>query len=109
MSMLMLNAIVTGPVHAIAGRWLAGQLRSPLHAYADELADAATAALSGTPASARRDPPSLARQGRIRLELVSDDGSVIADGEATAELRPLRAGTAPARTGKAAARTGTAA
>jgi AcrR family transcriptional regulator len=109
MSMLMLNAIVTGPVHAIAGRWLAGQLRSPLHAYADELADAATAALSGTPASARRDPPSLARQGRIRLELVSDDGSVIADGEATAELQPLRAGTAPARTGKAAARTGTAA
>src|SRR5271163_1554408 len=74
MSMLMLNAIVTGPVHAIARRWLAGQLRSPLHAYADELADAATAALSGTPASARRDPPSLARQGRIHLELVSDDG-----------------------------------
>jgi AcrR family transcriptional regulator len=111
MSMLILNAIVTGPVHAIAGRWLAGQLHSPLHAYADELADAATAALSGTPASARRDPPSLARQGRIRLELVSDDGSVIADGEAIAELQPLRAGTAPAparaRTGPA--RAGTAA
>ncbi len=86
MSMLMLNAIVTGPVHAIARRWLAGQLRSPLHAYADELADAASAALSGTPSRSRRPPRSLARQGRIRLELVSDDGSVIADGEATAEL-----------------------
>jgi AcrR family transcriptional regulator len=95
MSMLMLNAIVTGPVHAIAGRWLAGQLRSPLHAYADELADAATAALSGTPASARRQPPSLARRGRICLELVSDDGCVLAGGEATAELVPV---AAPART-----------
>lgn len=52
MSMLMVNAIVTGPVHSIARRWLAGQLRSPLHAYLDELADAACAALSGTGATA---------------------------------------------------------
>ncbi|HLM85671.1 MAG TPA: TetR/AcrR family transcriptional regulator [Solirubrobacteraceae bacterium] len=86
MSMVMLNAIVTGPVHAIARRWLAGQLRSPLHDYLDELAGAACAALSGTPASSRRHPRSLARQGRIRLELVNDDGSVIAGGDATAEL-----------------------
>jgi AcrR family transcriptional regulator len=93
MSMVMLNAIVTGPVHAIARRWLAGQLRSPLHAYLDELADAACAALSGTPARSSRHPRSLARQGRIRLELVSEDGSVIADGQATAELLPTRAGT----------------
>jgi AcrR family transcriptional regulator len=48
MSMVMLNAIVSGPVHAIARRWLAGQLRSPLSAYLDELADAATAALAPT-------------------------------------------------------------
>lgn len=93
MSMLLLTAIVTGPVHAIARRWLVGQLGSPLHAYLDELADAACAALSGTPASSRRRPHSLARRGRIRLELVSDDGSVIADGEAMAELLPARAGT----------------
>ena len=92
MSMLLLTAIVTGPVHAIARRWLAGQLDSPLHAYLDELADAACAALSGTPASSRRRPHSLARRGRIRLELVSDDGSVVADGEAMAELLPARAG-----------------
>src|ERR1700677_4081052 len=31
MSMLMLTAIVTGPVHAVARRWLAGHLDSPLH------------------------------------------------------------------------------
>ena len=88
------TAIVTGPVHAIARRWLAGQLGSPLHAYLDELVDAACAALSGAPASSRRQPRSLARHGRIRLELVSDDGSVIADGEATAELRPPHEGSA---------------
>ena len=93
MSMLMLNAIVTGPVHAIARRWLASQLGSPLHAYLDELIDAACAALSGTPASSRRRPRSPARHGRIRLELLTDDGSVIADGEATAELLPVHAGT----------------
>jgi AcrR family transcriptional regulator len=93
MSMLLLTAIVTGPVHAIARRWLAGQLSSPLHAYLDELADAACAALSGTPASSRSRPRSLARHGRIRLELVADDGSLIADGEATAELMPAQAGT----------------
>jgi len=109
MSMLMINAIVAGPVHAIARRWLAGQLRSPLRAYLDELADAACAALSGTPASARRHPRLLARQGRITLELVSDDGSVLAGGEATAELVPV---PAPARTAAArasAAHAGTAA
>jgi hypothetical protein len=92
MSMLMTTAIVTGPVHAIAGRWLAGHLGSPLHAYLDELADAACAALSGTPATSRSRPRSLARHGRIRLELVTDDGSVVADGEATAELLPAGAG-----------------
>jgi AcrR family transcriptional regulator len=88
MSMLILTAIVTGPVHAVARRWLAGQLNSPLHGYLDELADAAGAALTGTPARSSSAPRSLARRGRITLELVSDDNSVIADGEATAELLP---------------------
>ncbi len=91
MSMLMLNAIVSGPVHAIARRSLAGHLSSPLRAYEDELADAACAALSGTPASARRRPRELARTGHIRLQLISEDGSVIADGEATAQLLPTHA------------------
>jgi len=94
MSMLMLTAIVSGPVHAIARRWLAGHASSPLQAYVDELVDAACAALSGTLARSRPRPHSLSSHGRIRLELLADDGSVIADGEATAELLPARAGTA---------------
>jgi AcrR family transcriptional regulator len=85
-SMLVLNAIVTGPTHSIARGWLAGQVTSPLHAYIDELADAACAALSGTPARARHTAPPLARLGRVRLELVSDDGDLIGQGEATAEI-----------------------
>jgi hypothetical protein len=88
MSMLILTAIVTGPVHAVARRWLAGQLNSPLHDYLDELADAAGAALTGTPARSCGAPRSLSRRGRITLQLLSDDDSVIADGEATAELLP---------------------
>jgi AcrR family transcriptional regulator len=86
MPMLVLNAVVTGPTHAIARRWLAGQLASPLHDYVDELAEAASAALSGTPATARRTQAPVARQGRLRLELVSEEGSVIGQGEATAEI-----------------------
>jgi AcrR family transcriptional regulator len=86
MSMLMLNAIVTGPTHSIARRWLAGRVTTPLHGYVDELTDAACAALSGTPARARPTAPALARHGRIRLELVSDDGHLIGQGEATAEI-----------------------
>lgn len=88
MSMVLITAIVTGPAHAIARRWLAGQLGSPLHAYRDELVDAACAALSSAPARSRRRPRSLARHGHIRLELIGDDGEVLADGEVTAELQP---------------------
>ena len=90
MSMLMVTAVVNGPAHAIARRWLAGHLSAPLHSYLDDLADAACAALSGTPVSARRRPTSLSRRGRMRLELLADDGGVIASGEATANLIPLR-------------------
>jgi AcrR family transcriptional regulator len=101
MSMLVLGAIVTGPTHSIARRWLAGRVATPLHAYVDELTDAACAALSGTPARARHAAPPLARHGRIRLELVSDDGELIGGGEATAEIvavataRPRATGMSP--------------
>ena len=88
--MLVLTAIVTGPTHAIARRWLAGQLSSPLHAYREELVAAARAALGGSAARARRRPHSVTRRGRVRLELLADDGSVLANGEATAELRRRR-------------------
>jgi AcrR family transcriptional regulator len=45
-SMLVITAIVTGPAHAIARRWLAGQLDTPLRDYVQELSDAARAALA---------------------------------------------------------------
>lgn len=86
MSMLVVNAIVTGPTHAIARRWLAGQLSCPPNEYLDELADAACAALSGMPARTRRASRPLARHGRVLLELVSDAGDVVGRGEATAEI-----------------------
>src|SRR5438105_2720089 len=54
MSMLLRNAVVTGPTHSIARSWLAGQLDSPLRTYVEELADAACAALTGAPATSRR-------------------------------------------------------
>jgi AcrR family transcriptional regulator len=88
MTMLVLNAVVTGPTHAVARRWLAGHLGAPLHDYLDELADAACAALSGTPAAVRDVPAPVARRGHVRLELVSEQGTVIAQGEATAEILP---------------------
>ncbi len=85
-SMLMVNAIVTGPTHSIARRWLAGRIGSPLRDYVDELADAACAALTGIPAQAREAAPALARRGLVRLELVSDRGEVLGRGEAAAEI-----------------------
>src|SRR5947209_65893 len=65
---------------------IAHQLDTPLHAYLDDLADAAVAALAGTPAKARRPAPA-AREGRLRLELVSEEGNIIGHGEATAQIR----------------------
>jgi AcrR family transcriptional regulator len=85
-SMLVISAIVTGPAHAIAQRWLAGQLESPPTAFVDELADAAWAGLSGKPARGRGERVTPADRGRLSLELVADDGTVIAQGEATARL-----------------------
>jgi AcrR family transcriptional regulator len=82
-SMLLITAVVNGPAHAIARRWLAGQLGvSPL-AFADDLTDAACAALGGRRVRSRR--PAAAR-GRLTLELLADDGQVLAHGHATAAL-----------------------
>jgi AcrR family transcriptional regulator len=44
-SMLVITAIVSGPTHAIARRWLAGQLRDRPTTFVDPLADAACAGL----------------------------------------------------------------
>jgi AcrR family transcriptional regulator len=88
-SMLVITAIVNGPAHAIARRWLAGQTEQLPSTFADELADGACAALRGTRVRARPARPAPNQRGRMTLELVCDDGSVIAQGEATAELVPL--------------------
>jgi AcrR family transcriptional regulator len=93
-SMLLVGAIVSGPAHAIARRWLSGQLDLAPTAFADELADAAYAALRGRSvhASAARHRPT--DRGRVTLELLSADGSVVAHGQTIAELamaRPTRA------------------
>jgi len=84
-SMLVITAIVSGPAHAIARRWLAGQLEAPPSEYLDELALAAWAGLRGTPATAAgvsRRPA----VGNITLELLSGEGRVLAHGRASAEL-----------------------
>jgi hypothetical protein len=88
MPMVLLSAIVGGPAHAIARRWLAGQLDRAPTEFVGELADAATAALRGKPARAGERRPPQARTGRITIELFSDDGGALALGEATADLTP---------------------
>ena len=88
-SMLLTTAIVSGPAHAVARRWLAGQLEHRPTELVEELADAATAGLTGKPVAAPRSARNPAvRAGRVRIELVADDGGVLAHGEATAELIP---------------------
>jgi AcrR family transcriptional regulator len=86
-SMLVLTAIVTGPAHAIAQRWLAGQVAAPLRSFADELGDAAHAALAVAPPARRRTPArAVPAAGRIQVQLLDADGTVIAVGEGTADL-----------------------
>jgi AcrR family transcriptional regulator len=92
MSMLVLTAVVTGPVHAISRRWLAGQLQAPLASYLDELADAACAAVTGKPSHVRGASKDVAHSGRVAIQLLSEDGAVVAEGEAIAGLHrsPIR-------------------
>lgn len=87
--MVVVVAVVTGPAHALAQRWLAAQLPGSLLDYAQDLTDAAVAGISGSPGKRRyRRPP---HQGRIRLQLLGDDGSIVAEGEALTTLtRPPR-------------------
>jgi AcrR family transcriptional regulator len=53
-SIVMITAIVNGPTHALARRWLHGGLDRPLSGYRDELTDAAVAGLG---ARARSNQP----------------------------------------------------
>jgi len=94
-SMLMVTALVNGPAHAIARRWLSGQLDSSPLAFAEELADGACAALAGTRVRRRRESPAAGR-ARLTLELLSEDGELLAHGAAIAELLAGDALLAPA-------------
>jgi len=85
-SMLLISAIVSGPAHALARRWLAGQLEKPPTAYVEPLADASWAALRGEPLGTR--PPSVPVSARIAVELLDDDGTVTAHAEQRVELEP---------------------
>jgi AcrR family transcriptional regulator len=91
MPMVTLTAIVSGPAHAIARRWLAGQVERPPTAFVDELADAAFAGLRGRPVPAAAAVPTGPQVGRIRIELALADGTVLARGEAEAELAAVPA------------------
>jgi AcrR family transcriptional regulator len=109
--MLLITAVVSGPAHAIAQRWLAGQVDRPLTSFVDELTDAACAGLRATPATgapaagaapasgtpadgtpAREPAPPVPARSRVTLELLADDGSVLARSQASARLTP---GTGP--------------
>jgi AcrR family transcriptional regulator len=91
--MLLISAVVSGPAHAIAQRWLSGQLDRPLTAYIGDLTDAAVAGLRSTAATpadaaatARGQAPLLPARSRVTLELLSDDGHVLAQTQTTAPL-----------------------
>ena len=95
--MLLISAVVSGPAHAIAQRWLAGQLDRPLTDFVDDLTDAACAGLRGTVPSGAAPGDQAAgngparpvpARGRVTLELLADDGSVLAHGQASAQLTP---------------------
>jgi AcrR family transcriptional regulator len=89
--MVVMVAVVTGPAHAIAQRWLAGQIGGSLVDYADDLIDAAVAGLSECPTPRRTRKRRQPVEGRVRLQLLADDGSVVAEGEGVAELHPAGA------------------
>ncbi|WP_174183808.1 TetR/AcrR family transcriptional regulator [Nocardia barduliensis] len=85
LSMALVAAVVTGPAHALAQQWLAGQLPGSLQAYADDLTAAAVAGLSGSPASRIENAP-YPVVGRIRVELLDAVGSVVGVAEVDAPL-----------------------
>lgn len=98
-SMLLISAIVNGPAHAIARRWLAGHLESRPSAYVEVLADAAQAALQGTPEDAV-PRPAAPTFSRVTVEMLDEDGTVTALAEHRLALKSQPAATAPRRTRK---------
>jgi hypothetical protein len=95
-SMLLISAIVNGPAHAIARRWLSGQLESRPSAYVEVLADAAQAALQGRPVDTAPSPAA-PTHGRVTVELLDEDGAVTARDEHRLALKSQPAATPPRR------------
>lgn len=83
--MVVLAAVVTGPTHPLAQRWLAGELQAPLLAFADDLVEVAVAGLTLTSSA---PPPVLGRPAtaEFTVRLLDAEGSVIADGAGRADL-----------------------
>lgn len=88
--MLLTTAIVSGPAHSIAQRWLAGHLDRPLTSFLDELTAAACAGLSGAAVSGTAGQSAPARPAaataRVTFDVLADDGTVLAHSQATAPL-----------------------
>ncbi|MFE9320684.1 hypothetical protein ACIHDR_12600 [Nocardia sp. NPDC052278] len=85
--MTVMVAIVTGPAHALAAQWLAGQLPGAVIDFADDLIDAAVAGLRGVPAPAGEHVRRRA-EGRVRVQLLDADGAVLAETEIGTSLNP---------------------
>lgn len=93
LSTTLLGAIVGGPTHHIAQRWLRGSRSKPLTRYAEELAYAAwasavnPASLAGAEPDAATVPtPRPAAPTRVRIQLLDEDGRALSETEA--ELPP---------------------
>lgn len=90
LSTTLLGAIVGGPTHQIAQRWLRGDRSKPLMRFAPELAHAAWAAVvspSVLAGDARQpEPPPAATPTRVRIQLLDEDGRALSETEA--ELPP---------------------
>jgi AcrR family transcriptional regulator len=95
-SMLLISAIVNGPAHAIARRWLAGQLESRPSTYVEALADAAQAALQGRGADTASSPAA-PTYSRVTVEMLDEDGTVTARAQHRLALNSQPAAATPPR------------
>lgn len=86
LSTTLLGAIVGGPTHQIAQRWLRGSRSKALVAFAPELSHAAWAAVVSptflTGDAGRSVPPRVAAPARVRIQLLDEDGRALSETEA---------------------------
>ncbi|MET7772525.1 TetR/AcrR family transcriptional regulator [Nocardia sp. NPDC005366] len=95
--MAVLVAVMTGPAHAIAQQWLAGQIAGSPMEYIEHLVDAAVAAVSIDPGPrVARSPQSFT--GRIHVQLLDEAGGVVAQGVSETALVGLDRDRLPSNT-----------